>query len=108
MITAAFFLKGMDMFDTISKQLVLVCQIPAASIPGRGDKPIHPRTLGHWCLDGVRGIRLESLKVQGRRYTTMEAWDRFSRAVTAAAPATNRGRPPLVMGSRSGRQQARD
>ncbi len=96
------------MFDTIAKQLIPVCQIPAASIPGRGDKPIHPRTLGTWCLGGVRGIRLESLKVQGKRYTTIEAWDRFFRAVTKAAATTNRGRPPLVVGSRPSRQQARD
>jgi hypothetical protein len=93
------------MFDTIAKRLILISQIPAASIPGRGDKPVCCRTVEHWCLYGVRGIRLESLKVQGRRYTTMEAWDRFFQAVTAAA--TKRGRPPLVVGSRAGPRQAR-
>ena len=84
------------MFDTIAKRLILVNQIPSSSIPGRGDTPISDRTLGHWCLRGVRGIRLESLKVQGKRYTTIEAWDRFFRAVTKAAAATNRGRPATV------------
>jgi len=94
----------MAMIDTTAERLIPLRQISAAAIPGQRDKPIHRRTLQHWCLHGVRGIRLESLKVQGRRYTSIEAWNRFFQAVTEAAAATKRGRPPMVVGSRTHRE----
>jgi hypothetical protein len=48
------------------------------------DRP-HPSTMWRWCLRGVRGIRLESWVVGGRRYTTADAIARFIAATTAAA-----------------------
>ena len=57
-------------------------------LPGRpGLSTIH-----RWRLRGVRGIKLETLLVGGRRFTSREALERFSAAITAAAegqrPAT--------------------
>lgn len=45
----------------------------------------HLSTLHRWRLRGVRGVKLETCLVGGRRYTSVEAVDRFLAASTAAA-----------------------
>lgn len=42
-------------------------------------------TVWRWTLRGVRGVKLESFAVGGRRYTTAEAFARFVDSTTAAA-----------------------
>lgn len=48
-------------------------------------------TLHRWRLRGVKGVRLESVKIGGLRYTSLEAIDRFIQAQNAgnepAAPS---------------------
>ncbi len=95
------------MFDTSTERLIPLNELPAPAIPGREDKPVKPCTLRRWCTLGVRGIRLESLKIQGKHYTSIEAWNRFFQAVTEAAATTKRGRLPMVVGTRTHREQAR-
>jgi len=58
---------------------------------------LHYGTIHRWCTKGLRGIRLESLKVGGARYTSTEALQRFFAKLTSASnvdglevdPATN-------------------
>ena len=45
----------------------------------------HVSTLHRWRLRGVRGQKLETVLIGGRRFTSLEALDRFIRATTAAA-----------------------
>jgi hypothetical protein len=90
------------MIDTSRERLIRLSEFPAPAIPGRGMKPINPRTLRSWCASGVRGIRLESVKIQGKHWTSIEAWNRFFQAVTAASATTTwRGTPPIVVSSRT-------
>ncbi|MHB8953851.1 MAG: DUF1580 domain-containing protein [Pirellulaceae bacterium] len=42
-------------------------------------------TVWRWFKRGIRGIRLETILIGGRRYTSDEALDRFFTAITAAA-----------------------
>lgn len=49
--------------------------------PGRP----HVSTIWRWMTRGVRGIRLESLVCAGRRYTSLEAIERFIARTTEAA-----------------------
>lgn len=65
--------------------------------PGRP----HVSTLHRWRLRGVRGVRLETCVIGGRRFTSDEALHRFAAATTAAAD----GSPPPP---RTSRQQRRD
>ncbi|NLX98218.1 MAG: DUF1580 domain-containing protein [Rhodopirellula sp.] len=44
-----------------------------------------PSTAWRWYRKGIRGVRLETVVVGGRRYTSREALDRFLSAVTSAA-----------------------
>jgi hypothetical protein len=46
----------------------------------------HPVTISRWCNQGLRGRRLESLLVCGRRMTSLEAVRRF--VVGAESPAS--------------------
>jgi hypothetical protein len=60
--------------------LVALCQA-GKLLPGRP----HVSTLYRWHLRGIRGIRLETILIGGRRYTSQEALERFFAATTAAA-----------------------
>jgi len=91
------------MIDTSTEQLIPLNQLSAAAIPGMESKPVPPRTVRNWCSSGVRGIRLESVKIGGMRCTSTAALNRFFQAVTAAA---NDGRKPKGMNSRPRREQA--
>jgi hypothetical protein len=53
----------------------------AKLLPGRP----HISTWQRWRLRGVRGIRLETVLIGGRRYTSREALARFFDAVTVAS-----------------------
>ena len=48
------------------------------------DRP-HPSTLHRWRLNGVHGVRLESVQIGRKRYTSQEALARFIERSTAAA-----------------------
>jgi len=59
-------------------------------------------TVYRWMIDGVRGIRLESIMVGGTRCTSVQALQRFFDALTAAADAQYSAAiiPPPVTKSR--------
>lgn len=51
-------------------------------------RPCHPSTVWRWHRKGVRGIRLEALRLGGFFYTSREALDRFGHALAALDGAT--------------------
>lgn len=46
---------------------------------------VHFSTVWRWALRGVKGVRLPTVQVGGRRYTTAEAFQWWSRQLTAIA-----------------------
>jgi hypothetical protein len=58
----------------------------ARLLPGRP----HSSTLARWALRGVKGVRLETVKVGGRRFTSREAIERFIEAGNDQATAVAR------------------
>ena len=58
------------MIDPLREKLI---RLSKAVIPGAPSIC----TRWRWCLHGVRGVRLESVRVGGRRYTSAEAVGRF-------------------------------
>ena len=81
------------MIDLSSEEILTFSQA-AATLPNRP----HASTWHRWRLKGVRGVRLETIMVGGRRYTSREALERFSARLTAAAD----GQPPPT---RTGKQR---
>ena len=65
---------------SLDEQLLTLSQA-AKLLPGTP----HVSTLWRWVQHGCRGVKLESLALAGRRFTSREALDRFAAATTAAA-----------------------
>ena len=64
------------MIDFHSEQVI--CLREAAEwLPKRSGKRPHIATLYRWAKHGVRGVRLETVKVGGRVCTSVEALGRF-------------------------------
>ena len=64
-----------------SSETLLSLSAAAKLLPGRP----HPSTLHRWRLRGLRGVKLKTVLIGGRRFTSSEALSRFSVAVTAAS-----------------------
>jgi hypothetical protein len=61
----------------------------------------HVSTVWGWATHGINGVRLETAKIGGRRYTSREALARFVARLSGAPPA------PLVhQGGASRRRKA--
>ena len=74
------------MIDTQTETLLTFADARTA-FPG--DRRLSLATLHRWRLNGVRGVRLETLLIGGLRYTSREAIERFVGAQNADdAPAT--------------------
>ena len=65
----------------ISRESLLTLNQAAEYLPGRPNVS----TLHRWRLHGIRGVKLETCLIGGRRYTSREAVERFVAATTAAA-----------------------
>jgi len=63
--------------------------MPVSGVPKILTTRPHVSSCWRWVYVGVRGIRLETVIVGGRRYTSREAVDRFVSQTTASAD----GRP---------------
>jgi hypothetical protein len=74
----------------ISCEHLLTLPEAAASLPGRPNVS----TVHRWRLRGVRGVRLESCRIGGRRYTSVEALCRFAAKTTAVADGETEPRTP--------------
>lgn len=85
--------------DIQSERMVPFTEAPS-HIPGRP----HLATVHRWRLRGARGVRLESVLVGGKRFTSQEAIQRFIDATTRAAD----GGPSLRPESDSARQRRLD
>ncbi|WP_417851295.1 DUF1580 domain-containing protein [Thalassoglobus sp.] len=62
----------------LKTETILTFREAAEHIPGSP----HLSTLHRWVKYGLKGIRLESCLVGGRRVTSLEAVGRFSEAIT--------------------------
>lgn len=68
------------MIDVESETLV---QFPDARSAFPGDRRVSLATLHRWRLNGVRGVKLETVLIGGLRYTSKEAIIRFVAAQNA-------------------------
>jgi hypothetical protein len=71
----------------IHKEQLLTLEQAARCFPGR----VAPSTLWRWYRKGVRGIRLDTVVVGGKRLTSTQALERFAEASTAASAAAAAG-----------------
>jgi uncharacterized protein DUF1580 len=62
--------------DFLDENVIPLTSAPSY-LPRRNGKPIHNSTLFRWASKGVRGVRLETIRVGGSRCTSIEALRRF-------------------------------
>jgi len=65
----------------LGTETVLSLNQAAKAAPGRP----HLATIWRWAQRGVKGVKLETIVVGGRRFTSSEAIERFIARTTAAA-----------------------
>ena len=68
------------MIDIANENVVSIAEAPQ-HIPGRPSLA----TVWRWVLNGTRAGKLESFRVGGRRFTSLESIQRFAEQSTAAA-----------------------
>lgn len=71
----------MSIVIEILKEQLLTLEQAARSLPGH----VAPSTIWRWYRKGVRGVRLETIVIGGKRLTSSEALGRFAAASTAAS-----------------------
>ena len=78
--------------DASTEQVVSLHVYRRIRPPGRNGRPMHISTAYRHALDGVRGVRLETVRIGGTLYTSREAIQRFLDRVSerASSPATER------------------
>ena len=71
--------------DITHEQLITFSEL-ARSLPRRrGDRPVHLATIHRWRSRGLKGFRLEGIRVGGAWHTSREAFRRFVDRLTAHA-----------------------
>jgi hypothetical protein len=74
------------MIDVVSESLLRIPIEASKAFPGRPNAS----TIWRWHRSGVKGVRLETVVVGSRRYTSREAIQRFIERTTAAADGHHR------------------
>lgn len=80
----------------ITTESLLTLSQASKRVPGNP----HVSSLHRWRLQGVHGVKLETVKIGGRRLTSAEALERFAARTTAAADG-------LSLPMRTSKQRAR-
>jgi hypothetical protein len=74
------------MIDTASEHVLPLAKA-ARQLPRlRDDRPISPSTLWRWASAGLRGVRLETIKIGGSTCTSTQALARFFAALGSGPP----------------------
>lgn len=73
--------------DIANEHLVTFSEL-ARSLPRRrGDRPVHVATIHRWRSRGLKGIRLEAIRIGGAWHSSREAFSRFADRLTAQVEA---------------------
>ncbi len=81
------------MIDVNCESLLTLTQAAKRLPSRRPGKSPHVATLYRWASRGVRGVVLDTVRIGGTRFTSVEAVGRFSRALTegSAVPRRSEG-----------------
>lgn len=66
------------MIDIAGEQLIPISEVPRRLPPRTTGKRVHISAVYRWLQRGVRGVVLESVRVGGSTYTSVEALQRFA------------------------------
>ena len=66
------------MIDISTERLITFTAAARVRPPSRAGRPTHVATVHRWRLRGLRGVRLEAVRLGGVWYTSYEALQRFA------------------------------
>lgn len=75
------------MIDTTNEILMALRDVPRCLPPRPNGKRLHISAVYRWTLRGVKGVRLETVKIGGTAYTSREAIQRFSERLSGELPS---------------------
>jgi hypothetical protein len=88
------------MIDPLTEEVLTFPQAAKRLPHLQNGRPVHVSTLWRWAMQGLRGVRLETVKIGGARVTSAEALRRFFAALSgvggAAAPTTTEAHTTAV------------
>ena len=70
------------MIDMNAESLIPLRDVPKLLPLRHGGKRIHLSAIYRWISRGIRGVRLDAIKVGGTTYTSSEAIQRFARGLS--------------------------
>ena len=82
------------MIDLSSEELIPLREVPRVLPPRPTGKRVHISACYRWTSRGLQGVRLETLKVGGTRYTSIEALQRFAERTSSAEPLATQANHP--------------
>ena len=80
----------------LHNETVLTFSEAAARLPRLNGKKVHASSLWRWARKGIGGVHLETRRIGGRFVTSIEALERFTRAL-AEVPLKGRGTSPAPL-----------
>lgn len=81
------------MISVASEQLLTLSQLAKRLPRHRNDRPVHPSTCHRWRSPGVRGVRLECVRIGGIWHTSWESFQRFCDILTSVAQGSSPAAP---------------
>ncbi len=76
------------MIDLCSETLIPIREAPRHLPKRLNGKRIHISACYRWISRGVRGVRLDSIKIGGSTYTSIEALQRFANRLSGSGNAS--------------------
>lgn len=76
------------MIDLSTETLISLAEAARLRPSGRKGRPTHISTIHRWISHGTAGVRLESIRLGGARFTSREALQRFGDKLTAGGTST--------------------
>jgi hypothetical protein len=88
--------------DPLDPDVMPLAQAARALPPLRSGRPVNPATLWRWAAHGLRGVRLEIVRIGGTACTSRQALRQFLAAVEAARATTSPEPATAAAPSRAG------
>ncbi len=76
-ITTIVSLEGVTVIDRTRERLIPIGRVSEQEQLWPEGRSPHPETIARWARRGCRGVRLETIVLGGRRYSSVEAVERF-------------------------------
>jgi hypothetical protein len=81
------------MIDISTEHLIPIRDVPHHLPPRPTGRRVHVSAVYRWILRGVRGVRLETIRIGGTSYTSAEALQRFADGLNASSSNELTARP---------------